>query len=429
MFRRLFSFSGVPAEYRSNFLHFYFDIAWFGVLSGSAANFLGVYLTRLGASGVQLGLLSATGALVSLILAIPAGRWLERRPVSKAVFWTSIIQRFFYILWIPLPWLFGAQGQVWSMIVFAFLMAVPATALGVGFNTLYAAAVPAEWRAPVAGTRNVMLSITFMASSLGSGYILDHVAFPAGYQIVFAIGAIGALMSSLHLYFVRPLALTVASTPITDHKAVTRKVKKIKRRSWREVLRTDVWKTSFGRIMLVMLLFTLTQNLALPLFPIYFVRNMGLSDAQIGIGTAIFYLTHLIGSTQLARISRRLGHHKVTAFGSMAMCIYPIVLGFTHAQASYFILQAIGGLVFSMMGGAQANYLLENIPANDRPAYLAWYSVIANASILAGSLAGPTLSSWMGINLAFVIFGVLRLSGGVAILKWGRGRPRLPINA
>jgi MFS family permease len=422
MFRRIFANSGVPEQYRSNFLHFYFDIAWFGVLSGSAASFLGVYLTRLGAAGMQIGLLSATGAVVGLLLAIPAGRWLEGRPVNKAVFWTSIGQRAFYLLWIPLPWLLGAQGQIWAMISFALLMAVPATALGVGFNTLFAAAVPPEWRAPVAGIRNVMLSITFIASSLGSGYILDHVAFPSGYQIVFAIGAFGALMSSLHLYFVRPIQPTVLPAPAPDLKPAAAKHAASRRGGWRAALRADVWKTPFGAILLVMLLFTLAQNLALPLFPIYFVRNLELTDAQIGIGTAIFYLAHLIGSTQLARLTRKLGHHKITAYGSMAMCLYPIILGVSNGAAAYFFLQVIGGLVFSMVGGAQANYLLENIPENDRPAYLAWYTVIANASILAGSLVGPLLSDWMGINLALIIFGVLRLLGGWAILKWGRGQ-------
>jgi MFS family permease len=430
MLRRLFINPDVPAQYRSNFIHFYFDIGWFGILAGSAANFLGVYLTRIGATSVQLGLLSASGALVSLLLAIPAAHWLERQPIQKAVFWTSLLQRAFYLLWIPLPLLFGAQGQVWAMISFAFIMAIPATALGVGFNAMYASAIPPEWRATVAGIRNVTLSITFMASSLGSGYLLDHVKFPAGYQIVFAIGALGALMSSLHLYFIKPVGVSPIDKPDASINSAERPapVKSASsRRDWRTAIRADVWKTPFGAILVVMLFFTLAQNLALPLFPIYFVRHLNLTDANIGIGTALFYLINLIGSTQLARLTRKIGNHKITALGSMAMCIYPIILGFTTARISYFFLQVISGAVWSMVGGAQANYLLENIPANDRPAYLAWYSVVANITILVGSLLGPVLSNWMGINLALIIFGVLRLLGGWAILKWGKGNPRLEI--
>jgi MFS family permease len=433
MLRRLLSITDAPSEYRSNFIHFFFDIGWFGILSGSAASFLGVYLTRLGAGSVHIGLLSAVGAVVSICLAIPAGHWLEKRQIGKAIFWTSIGQRVIYLFWVPLPWLFGAQGQIWAMIAFAFVMAIPASALGVGFNALFAAAVPAEWRAAVAGTRNVVLSITFMAASLTSGYILSHVPFPTGYQIVFAIGAFGALMSSLHLYFVHPVedGMVIQQNSSGLDKAgdlqpqagasPVPSINQAAHRGWRGIIRMDIWRTPFGIILIVLLVYTIAQNLALPLFPIYFVRNLGLTDSQIGIGTAIFYFFHLVGSTQLARITRKIGHHKITAYGSMATAIYPIVLGLSHTPYSYFFLQVIGGLVWSMVGGALANYLLESIPVTDMPAHLAWYSLIANASVLIGSLLGPVLSNWMGIGWALIIFGFLRLAGGYAILAWGHG--------
>lgn len=416
MIRRFFSETSVPPAYRSNFNHFYWDIGWFGVLSGSAANFLGVYAARLGASSFQMGLLGSMGAVISLLIALPTARWLERRRVDRVVFWTSIAYRLFYLLWIPLPWLFDAQGQIWALIVIALLMGIPGVPLGVGFNALFAGAVPEEWRAHVAGIRNVVFSVVFMASSLGSGYILDHVPFPGGYQIVFAIGAFGALMSSLHLHFIRPIP---PAAPLADRQPGPA-VRPVQRRGWRAAIRADVWKTPFGAILLVMLFFTLAQNLPLPLFPIYFVRHLALTDSQIGVGTAIFYLTHFLGSTQLARITRKLGHHKVTAYGSMAMCIYPLILGLSAVPGVYFVLQAIGGVVFSMVGGAQANYLLENIPADDRPAYLAWYTVAANASILAGSLAGPALAGLLDIRPALILFALLRLAAGLAILRWGK---------
>ena len=42
-----------------------------------------------------------------------------------------------------------------------------------------------------------------MISSIGSGYLLNRLAFPLGYQIVFCIGFFGAAMSSLHLYLIK----------------------------------------------------------------------------------------------------------------------------------------------------------------------------------------------------------------------------------
>ncbi len=201
MLTKLFRQSAIPIEYRSNFLHLYLDMFWFGVLSGSAVNFLSIYATRIGATGFQIGMISAVSAVVSLFLAIPAGRWLQTRHPGQVIFWTSVYYRFGFLLFVFLPWVFDEQGQIWAIIAITLLMAIPLTALSVGFNALFADAVPSEYRAHVAGIRNIVLSITFMATSLISGYILDHVDFPIGYQIVFGIGFFGAAMSSFHLFF------------------------------------------------------------------------------------------------------------------------------------------------------------------------------------------------------------------------------------
>lgn len=418
MFRRLFVNSSVPPDCRANFRHFYLDIGWFGVLSGSAINFLSVYAARLGASGLQIGLLGSMGSVISLLLAIPAARWLERRSTNKAVFWTSVAYRLFYLLWIPLPWLFDNQGQIWALIAIALMMGLPAVPLAVGFNALFAEAVPGEWRAHVAGIRNVVLSVTFMISSLGSGYLLDRLPFPTGYQMLFGIGAFGALMSSLHLYFIKPVGVR-APAPPRDLPPAAAKPASSPRGGFRQALRTDIWKSPFGRVLLVLLGFHLTQYLAIPLFPLYNVNVLRLTDAQIGIGTALFYLTVLIGSTQLARLSRKAGHHKLTAYGIMGMSLYPIILSFSQSVAPYYAIQVVGGTVWAIAGGAQPNYLLEKVPEDDRPAHLAWYSMVANACVLAGSLAGPFLAGYMGLGIALFVFGLLRLLAGLAVLKWG----------
>ena len=67
MLTKLFRQTDIPVRYRSNFLHFYLDIAWFGVLSGSAVNFLNIYAARVGATGFQIGLIGAMSAIVNLL--------------------------------------------------------------------------------------------------------------------------------------------------------------------------------------------------------------------------------------------------------------------------------------------------------------------------------------------------------------------------
>lgn len=415
MLKRLFGQSSVREEYRANFRHLYLDIGWFGLLSGSAVNFLNIYATRIGATGFQIGLIGAMAAAVTLVLSIPTGRWLQTQNTGKAIFWASIYYRIGYVAFIFLPWLPNQQGQIWAIIIITFLMAIPLTTLGVGFNALFAEAVPVEYRAYVAGIRNVTLSITFMITSLVSGYLLKHVAFPLGYQIIFAMGAFGAAMSSYHLFYVRPLKTdAIPATPVEP--ALTLRPYA---RTLATTLRLDIWKTHFRNVLLAFLAFHLTQYLAIPIFPLYNVHVLQLTDEHIGIGTALFYLTVLLGSTQLPYLSHKMGNKKLTAWSVSAMGIYPLMLAVSTTVWHYYGLSLVGGLTFAMVSGAYPNYMLEHIPAHDRPSHLAWYNIILNSSVLLGSLLGPLLSDAMGLASALLLFAVLRFLAGFVVLKWG----------
>lgn len=417
MLARIFRQADIPSKYCANFIHLYFDIAWFGVLSGSAINFLNIYAVRLGASALQVGLIAAMPAVVNLFLAIPAGRWIEKRHTGRAVFWSSVLFRVGYLLWIPLPWLFEAQGQIWALIMLTFLMAIPFTPLSVGFNALFAEAVPERFRAHVASIRNIAFAVAFMAASFGCGYILDNVVFPSGYQIIFGIGAFGAAMSSLHLYFVKPLhtespATQTAPQPAPDKPALLH-------RHIFAALRFDIWATPFRNVLLALLALHLTHYLTNPIFPLFKVRVLNLTDDNIGTGTALYYLTMLIGSLRLARATHRLGHKKVTGLGMVSMAIYPLLLAFAQSVWHYYAISLLGGFTLAMVNGAYANYMLENIPAHDRPSHLAWHIIILNSAILASSLIGPLIADKIGLAPALVVFAILRVLAGLGILRWG----------
>jgi MFS family permease len=170
---------------------------------------------------------------------------------------------------------------------------------------------------------------------------------------------------------------------------------------------------------LLFLGFHLAQYLAIPLFPVYNVRILQLTDENIGIGTALFYLTVLIGSMQLVRIVRRIGHKNVTGWGVVGLCLYPILLALSSFVWQYYAVSAIGGFIWALVAGGYANYLLEKVPENDRPAHLAWYTVVLNIAVLVGSLTGPVISNVIGLVAALILAGVLRFIAGMAILKWG----------
>lgn len=412
----IFKQSDIPEKYRSNFINLYLDIAWFGVLSGTAINFLNVYATRLGASSLQIGLLTATSSVVNLFLAIPAGHWVSKRNTNKAVFWSSVLFRLGYFLWIPLPWIFNEQGQISALIVLTLLMAIPLTPLGVGFNALFAEAVPVQYRARVAGTRNITFAIAYMLTSLITGIILDNTPFTEGYQLVFALGAIGSAISSFHLYHIKPLMEEIAPQappiPVSDPRPSAP-------RGIAAAMRLDIWNTSFKKVLLALFFFHFAHYLSNPLYPIFNVRVLHLNDTHLGIGTALYYLSVLLASTQLRRVVHRLGNKMVTGLGVAGMASYPIMLAFAENVWQFYGLSFLGGFLFALVNGSYANYMLENIPPHDRPPHLAWYTIIFNLAVLLASLLGPVIADQIGLVSALLAFGMARLLAGIYLLKWG----------
>ncbi|MCA9956125.1 MAG: MFS transporter, partial [Anaerolineales bacterium] len=420
-------------EHRANFIHLYLDIAWFGILSGSAIAFMSIFATRQGASGFQLGLLNAAPAVINLAITLPAGQWLQTRPLSRAVFWMSFWQRLVYLPMIFLPLIGSPNFQVWALVGLVLLMSLPGTVLAVGFNAMFAAAVPPEWRSHITGWRNALLAICYMASSLISGQLLNRLAFPLGYQVVFGIGLVGAMMSSLHLWYVRPLqpqgyqngkSLGDNARPgilrsVGDGIRAGVGLRFFARTQPRPRLRPRVLSGPFGPIVGLLFLFHFAQYLATPIFPLYWVNQLHLTDADISLGNTIFYATVLLGSTQLTRVTARFQHKGVFVLGMITMSLYPALTAVTQDLTLFLITSAVGGLSWSLAGGAIANYMLERIPEGERPSHLAWYNLALNAAILLGSLLGPLFAVQMGLSLALGVAAAVRLVAALALQRWG----------
>lgn len=424
------TFSPTP-EMRSNFRHLYADIAWFGVLSGSTLAFISIYATRIGASGLQLGLLSAAPGLVNLFLSLPAGRWLEDRSLIPTSFWTSLVSRLGYLLLIPLPLIFTHQSQVASIISITLLMSIPGTILAIAFNAMFADLVPPEWRAEVVGRRNALLAVVMTVSVLVTGQILDYADFPYNYQIVFAMGALGAFMSSYHLSRLRKGIETSMGCRHASSGQVLPRLRCILHgfsRSGarlaanaigRPLLRLDLLRGSFGSFMFSYLIFYSFQYVPLPLFPLYQVNSLHLSDGVISLGAGLFYMTMMLTSLRLNQLSARWGHRFMLVFGAISFFTYPAIMYLARDATLYWVASLEGGVVWAILAASSLNRLMERVPEDDRPAHMALHNMVLNMGILSGSLLGPALSGWVGLHNAILVSAGLRFIAGCAIWIWG----------
>ena len=413
----------VPVQLRTGFIHLYMDIFWFGVLNGSAMSFISVYIARIGGTEAHIGLLGALPAIATLMFVLPAGTWLQRGDNDRKVVISSVLYRIFYLLWVPLPLLFINNVQIELILVITFVMSIPGTVLQVGFNQLFAESVPVEWRGYVAGIRNAVFALMAIVVSLLCGMILSSVSFPFNYQIVFGIGCVGAMMSSLHLWLLTKRQKILLGTSSSNVRKGLEKMRPVVNLKKNQFTRFD-WpefkeNKHFYTVMLLLFTFHTAQYLSIPVMPVFWVKNLHLTDSNISIGNGVFFFTVFIGSTLLSRLTSKYRNKNIVGIGAMLMALYPGIMAFSTNAVTFYIASLAGGFAWALAGGILVNYLLEKIPEDTRPPFLAIYNMVFFTAVLIGSLGGPVIGNLVGLPITLLICGLLRITTGAAIFWKG----------
>jgi MFS family permease len=406
------SLSRIPAAFRANFAHLIMDIAWWGVLNGSVLIFLPIFITRLGASTIQLGILSAIPAAMNILLAIPAGILCQRYPLMKTNVVVAILNRLFYLSYLILPFFLHSSVLVWAFLANALLMNIPGAMTGILGPAFLGESIPPDWRAYTIGIRNAALAAVTMVISLVCGQILVRTTFPIGYQIVFLIGFLGAGLSIVHLARIHTYASLglAVKEPEVEHKPPKEPGNR---------LRFEVLSGSFGRILGLLFFCQFALNLAASLVPVYQVRALHLTDGTISVGNAVFWIVYFLSSILSGRMARKVSQKTITSVGIALAAVGLITFALSFNPWVYFINQMIGGFGWGLLISGQVNYILAKIPASDRPAYLMWFNLAGNLALLTGSLLGPVVAGWTGLLVALMIVAGFRLASSVALQKWG----------
>jgi len=422
----------ITNQEKQNDHYLYFDIFWWGILAGTLISFLGIYLARLGATSFQLGILSAGPALVNLLISLPAGKWLENRSFTRTAFITSMMHRSGYVLILLVMLIFVEQMQIYMVLWITVFMSIPGTALMIAFNAMVAEIIPPNRRGLVIGRRNALLAVSMTTSSLLAGQMLERIVFPLNYQIVFLIGIVGGALSCYSLGRIREVSnksdfprigkplldrARPGSTSISPGRRYIPGMRFLTRGG--ELLRLDLLRSQFGGFLGAMFFFYTVHNLVVPLFPTYSVDKMGLSDWSISIGTAFFQVAVFFTSLRLGRVSDRIGHHLLMVMSVIGFAAFPLFIGIWPTVPSYMLGAAIGGIGWGFLGGALGNRLMERVPEDDRPAHMALFNIVLNLGVLTGSLFGPVLGDWAGLQTAMVIGGILRILAAGVFWRWG----------
>jgi MFS family permease len=406
---------GLPRQQQINFRNVVIDSIGVGFAS-AAGPFLPVFLTRLGASSFQVGLLTAMPALTGLLLAIPMGQYLQRQ--SNPVRWFSLSRLgviLGYALTGILSFLLPADGKVNGTLLIWALVTVPQTMLSITFSVVMNAVAGPHLRFDLMTRRWSILGVTTALTVFAIGQVLVRIPFPVNYQVVFIFLSLGGLVS---YYFSNQIKIPGQAVPPT---ITTRRSLRATVRDFLAPIRSESPFLSFVSKRFVYLTGT---SLAIPLFPLYFVRAANLRDSTIATINTAQTVIMIVGYIFWTQTSRRRGSRAVLLWTTFGLSIYPMVVALTTQGSVIVFLAGAAGIFQAGLDLVFFDELLKRVPAEYSATFVSFAQSLQYFSSFIAPMIGTLLADTIGLPLALGIAGGIRLVG---FLMFAFGRDRRPV--
>lgn len=391
---------------RRNRRNVLFDAVAIG-LANAAAPYLPVFLTRLGASSYEVGLLTAMPGITGLILSLLVGRFLQTR--RNVVPWFSLARLMVisaYALTGLVPFLVPDQAVVTSILVIWAAATLPQTMVAVGFSVVMNAVAGPGGRYDLMSKRWSIIGLTTAIAVAIVGQVLEVIGFPINYQIVFLALSMGGLFS---FYFSSHLKIPdQVLAPRSTKRSLADGLK-----SYIKLIRSETAFISFASRRFVYM-FGIT--LATPLFPLYYVREVNASDAAIGWISTAQTAVVMIGYLYWPRQTKRRGSRFVLLATTFAVSLFPALVGLTKSVE---LIILFAGLVGVFQAGIELVFfdeLMKTVPPQYSPTFVSLAQSMQHLSAVLAPLAGTFLSEQIGLSGALIASTGMRLIGFLLFL-------------
>lgn len=400
-FFRWFTTPQSPEMDTMNFRNVQIDAVGVG-LASAAAPFLSVFLTRLGATTLQVGLLTTMPALTGLLLSIPLGQFLQRQ--KNIIPWFSmarLLQLSGYALTGIITFFLPEWASVMGILGIWALITIPQTILNIAFSVVMNSIAGPAGRYELMSHRWSILGFTTSLTAIIVGQFLDRLPFPLNYQIMFIALSVGGLVS-----FTFSSRLRLTTIQKTDALHGGNFIDQA-----REYIGLIRREKPFVNFILHRFVFVTGTTLAAPLFPIYFVRVLNAPDSWIALintaSTAIVIFGYFFWTNQ----SRRRGSMLVLLATTFGTSLYPIMTGLTHVIWLIPIYAGIAGIFQAGLNLVFFDELMQRIP----PEYSATFIAAAQSIQFLSSVMAPLIGTWLaelyGFSTALMISGAVSLLG------------------
>ena len=400
---------GLTEAQAKNFRYVQIDSVGVGLMN-AAAPFLPVFLTRLGASSFEVGLLTSMPALAGLLLAIPMGQFLQNQ--RKIVPWFSAARLGVVACYGATGLVaFSLRGQPLIIGILAIwaLATIPQTMLSITFSVVMNAVSGPRHRFDLMTRRWSLMGLITATVIFLIGQMLERMQFPINYQIVFISMALGGLIS--YFYSSR---IELEDIQVHNHGQKPGIKAQIN-----EYIRLVRGERPFQSFVIKRFIFLTGQAMLIPTLPLFYVRELRAGDNWIATINMTQTAIVIVGYLIWVRSSRRSGTRPILVWSTLGSAIFPVAVALTRDVRLITLFAGINGIFQAGINLVFFEELMKTVPAEYSSTFVALAQSLQFFSLVVAPFIATTIGDTLGLGVALIVGGVFQLIGFLMFaLNW-----------
>lgn len=338
---------------------------------------------------------------------------LQNRPQRQSF---ARLRDAFSILAADLHALFAIALATFMAHLFGLAPCHPPAVAGVSFITMMRETIFEKNMTSLLSRRSLALNIAVAIGALAFGFLLEQVAFPLNYQIMFFVAYGFALLSLWHITRIR----VVVNKPVMPPQSVIPR-------------RQSAWRSpNFRSVALMTALTHVSFTVIAPIMPLFLVRRLGADEGFMALFALLELGAGALVSLFTPRIAKRLGNRALIALAMIGTAGAALLIAFAPSLNFTLLGAALSGASWTAAAsvGLMA-YFMERTPAAETASYSTAFHQIIGLSMFIGPMLGSLLASGGFDLLPILIIGALMRVGAGAMIEFssmqGRRAAKKPL--
>ena len=398
-----------------NIRYSYIDGMAFCFMMGTTIPYLGLYVLRFNGPTELVSLIAAVQPIVSTVIALLAASYVNSFQKKKPVLMPASLMVRLCIFFIAMIPLFPSQWHAWMLFMMWGMAYIPWSICTISWSPMMSNIIPKEIQGKFFGTRNALTGATTLLGTIFTGVVLSKMPYLPAFSFIFIFSFAGTLVS---LYYLNRHIEPLVPEPGETKKQFRTNDGPLIQFDFKKTIGTfkdPIYGPMFSLTSCAIFIFHIGYSMAIPLYTLRQVQELGLGNATIGLIATLTGVAALFGSYWGGLTSNRWGYRYVLLFSTLTAMIPPLIWAMTPILPWLCLAAMLWGFTGNAYMICFQYMVLAVSPFEERSRFVAMNTVTGNLAGALGPVIGMFLTKapFLGIRESLIIAAFFMLIGAI----------------